>query len=98
MFFTERQSCLSLKLVRSSTAVGAQGDEVLCRVVSQHGAKFPVMDLQVSKRPAQLTTPSVSLQDLFAESLVLFGVESPTGLTLIIWWERLSGYRRSISS
>lgn len=48
-------------LVLSSMAVDAQGDEVLCRVVSQHAAEFPVMDLQVSRRPAPLTTPSVSL-------------------------------------
>jgi hypothetical protein len=82
MFFTERQSCLSLKLVLRSMAVGTQGDEVFCRVISPPAARFPVMDLHVSKRPAQLTTPSVSLQNLFAESLVLFGVESPTGLTL----------------
>jgi hypothetical protein len=48
-------------LVLSSMAVGTQCDEVLCHVVPQHAAKFPVMDLQVSKRPAPLTTPSVSL-------------------------------------
>ncbi len=34
MFSTERQSCLSLKLVLGSMAVDAQGDEVFCRVVS----------------------------------------------------------------
>jgi len=61
MLFTEQQSCLSLKLVLSSMAVGAQGDEVFCRVVSQPAAKFAVMDLQVSKRPARLAAPSVSL-------------------------------------
>ena len=83
MFFTERQICLSLKLVLRSMAGDAQRDEVFCRVVSQPAAEFPVMDLQLPKRPAPLTTPSVSLQNLFAESLVLFGVESPTGLTRI---------------
>jgi len=68
--------------VLRSMAGGAQGDEVLCRVVSQPAAKCSVMDLEVSKRPAQLTTPSVSLYDLLAESSVVFGVESPTGFTL----------------
>jgi hypothetical protein len=32
-------------LVLRSMAVDAQGDEVLCRVVSQHAARFSVMDL-----------------------------------------------------
>jgi len=53
--------CSSLKLVLSSMAVGAQGDEVFCRVVSQPAAESPVVDLQVSERPAPLTAPSVSL-------------------------------------
>jgi hypothetical protein len=44
-----------------SMAVGTQGDEVFFRVVSQPAAEFPVVDLQVSRRTAQLTTPSVSL-------------------------------------
>jgi hypothetical protein len=48
-------------LVLSPMAVGTQGDEVFRRVVPQHAAKFPVMDLQVSQRPAPLTTPCVSL-------------------------------------
>jgi hypothetical protein len=34
-------------LVRSLMAVNAQGDEVLCSVVPQPAAKFPVMGLQV---------------------------------------------------
>jgi len=61
-------------------AVDAQGDEVLCTVVPQPAAEFPVMDLQVSGRPAPLTTPSVSLQNLFAESLVLSGSNLRRGL------------------
>jgi hypothetical protein len=81
-FSAEQQKCLSLKLVLSSMAVDAQGDEVLCRVVSQPAAKFPVMDLQVSRRPAPLTTPSVSFENLFAESSIPYGVKSPTGFTL----------------
>ena len=66
----------------SSMAVDAQGDEVLCRVVSQPAARFPVMDLQVSERPAQLRSPPVSLQDLFAKSSIVFRVDSATGFTL----------------
>ena len=79
---TEGQGCLSLKFVPRSMAVDAQGDEVLCRVVSQPAAEFPVVDLQVSERPTQLTTPAVSRQNLFAESSVVVGVEPPARLPL----------------
>ena len=61
-------------------AVDAQGDEVLCRVVSQQTAEFPAVDLQVSEGTEYLTTPSVSLQNLFAESLVLSGSSLRRGL------------------
>jgi len=69
-------------LVLSLMAVGTQGDEVLCRVVSQPAAEFPVVDLQVSERPAPLTTPAVSRQNLFAESSVVVEVEPPARLPL----------------
>ena len=82
MSFTARQSCLSLKLVLRSMAVGAQGDEVFCRVVSQPAAEFPMMDLEISRRTAQLATPAVSRQNPFAESSVVLGVEPPARLPL----------------
>jgi hypothetical protein len=47
--------------VLSLMAVDTHGDEVLCSVVPQPAAKFPVMDLQVSNGPAQLTSPSIPL-------------------------------------
>ena len=68
--------------VLSLMAVDAQSDEVLCGVVSQHAAKFPVMDLQVSNRSAQLTSPSISLQYLFAKTVILFRIEFQSGLSL----------------
>ena len=72
----------SLKVVLRSMAVSTQGDEVFCRVVSQPAAEFPVVDLQVSERPAPLTTPAVSRQNLFAESSVVVEVEPPARLPL----------------
>lgn len=54
-------------LVLGTMAVDAQGDKVLRGVVSQHATKFPVMDLQVSTRPAQLASPSIPLENAFAK-------------------------------
>jgi hypothetical protein len=71
-----------LSQVPSLMAIDAQGDEVLCPVIPQAAAKFPVMDLQVSRSPAPLTAPSVSLQDLSAEISISVGVESLARLTL----------------
>jgi len=63
-------------------AASTEGDQIFCRIVSQPTAKSPVMDPQVFKRPAQLTTPSISLQHLFTGCLIIFRVQPPARLPL----------------
>ncbi len=66
----------------STMAVDAQGDEVLRGVVSQHAAKFTVMDLQVSGRSAQLASPSIPLEYAFAKKAILFQIQFQSGFPL----------------
>jgi hypothetical protein len=69
-------------LVLNTMAVDAQGDEVLRGVVSQHAAKFPVMDLHVSTRPAQLASPSIPMEYAFAKKAILFQIQFQSGFPL----------------
>ena len=81
---TGRERRLSLILVLSSMARDTQGDEIFCSVVPQHAAQFPVLDLQVSKRAAQLTTIHPSVGRVREEGdTVLIRVSSGT-------WARLA--------
>jgi len=81
-FSKKSQRRLSLKLMLSSMTVYAKGDEVLCRVVPQPAAKFPVMDLQVSQRPTYLASPSIPQEDLFVKALILLRIEFESGCSL----------------
>jgi len=81
-FSKKSQRRLSLKLMLSSMTVYAKGDEVLCRVVPQLAAKFPVMDLQVSQRPTYLASPAIPREDIFVEELILLRMELESGCSL----------------
>lgn len=66
----------------SSMTVDAKGNKVLCSVIAQPAAKFLVMDLQVSQGSTYLASPSIPVQNLFVETLILFRIEFESGSSL----------------
>jgi hypothetical protein len=53
-------------------ALGAEGYEILGRVISQPAPWLIVMDLKILHVPARLTTPAISLQDFAATLEIKF--------------------------
>jgi hypothetical protein len=47
-------------------AIGAKSNEILSRIIAQVAPPLDVMDLKLLYSPAQLTTPSISLQNVTA--------------------------------
>ena len=66
-----KSSCPVQRLMAART----QGDEVLFQVTAELPTRLDVMDLQVRRFAAELTTPTISLQDLATQRAVVLRCE-----------------------
>ena len=74
--------------VHSIVTSRAQGDQILSRVIAALTAKFLVMDLEIGRTATGLTSPSISLQDLFTKPLVRFGIEPQARMFWPDWFTK----------
>jgi len=66
--------------MHGSVALRAKADEILFRISALAAPTLKVMDLEPGNRPAVLTSPTVSLQDLPAQRAVGIGTQpNPAG-------------------
>jgi hypothetical protein len=60
-----------------SVAASAEGDEIQFGVFPQQATRIHMVNLQIRKTSAVLTSPSITLQNLTTEFSIGFGVETP---------------------
>jgi len=66
--------------MHGSVALRAEANEILFRIFALVAPTLNVMDLETRNRPAVLTSPAVSLQDLPAQRAVGIGTQpNPAG-------------------
>ena len=65
--------------MHGQVAVATQRDQVLLRIIPGLTAKFLVMK-EVLQAPAELTSPSIPLQDFSTKLFVQFGIQSQAWL------------------
>ena len=63
------------ELVNVFMAVGAEGNQILFRIVAALAAKLLVVNLQVRPGSARLASPAVAAQNLLSESFVPLGIK-----------------------
>ena len=68
---------LSLVQVHLLVASGAEGDQILLRIVSQLAARIDVVNLELGKTPTVLAAPAITLQHPKVELLVSLRLEPP---------------------
>jgi len=59
----------------SPVALRAEADKILFRIFALPAPTLHMMDLEPGDRPAALTSPGVSLQDLPAQCAVSIGIQ-----------------------
>jgi hypothetical protein len=62
--------------VLSCVAIGTERNQILQSIIPQLASRPQMMDVQVSRRPASLAAPAVSIRDLVTKLVVGGGIQS----------------------
>jgi hypothetical protein len=65
----------SIHFMHGFVAISTECDEILFAVVTQATSELDVMDLKIIRGSAHLTSPSIPLEDFFAEQTVIVRIK-----------------------